>query len=140
MQLLYYLLNICSYLELFSKFVSWTESIFMFFFKWQFCFKTCHTTQCLKAHSNLFWLVSSPRIEQQQLNFTNCSVNLTVAAAFLYTISDARSKKKKNLGLAFKPKRSSKKVNNLFLIFSTGNASKLWPNLPPKSIDYDQQQ
>ena len=62
-------------------------------------FKACHTIKLWKVYLNVFWLVTSPRIEQQQLSINKFSLNLTryqkiVVAILLYTIPGARYKKK----------------------------------------------
>ena len=105
MQLLYYLLSLCSYSQLFAKVLSCTEFVFMFFFKWQFyCFKTCHTIQLWKVYLNVFWLVTSPRIEQQQLSINKFSLNFTryipKNCSSNFTIYNTRCKvQEKKLGL-----------------------------------------
>ena len=116
-QLLYYLLSLCSYSRL-----SLALNLSSCFFKRQFyCIKTCHTMQLWKVYLNVFSLVTSPRIEQQQLSIKKFSLNLTryqkiVASILLY-------KKKKKIRTRVErwlcERYYSRKFKNLFFKYKS---------------------
>ena len=88
-------------------------------------FNACHTIKLWKVYLNVFWLVTSPKIEQQQLSVNKFSLNIMryqkfVGAILLYTITGARYQKKTRtrVGKWLYERYYSKKFN-LFLKYKS---------------------